>query len=81
MKPGQQTLAQATDQMVGFFGCWRIDRPVRVGLRRGCTVKRQKSVEVGCPCGQSHRVQLYWRELNEGEQREAEVIVEGEASV
>lgn len=59
---------------IGFYGCFHIDRIVRVGEAepRKYTLRQ---AEVDCPCGRRHRVGLSWRGLREDEDAGVEVLV------
>lgn len=79
-KPQTHRYGHKATTRVGFYGCMVVDGVVRVGLRGDRPLRPMqfpRSATVRCPCGADHKVDLTWRNLGDGEDVRAEVLVDG----
>lgn len=60
-------------EVVGFYGCALMDRPVRVHPPEDGKVPRVAHVR--CPCGGQHKKGISWRPLGEDERLRAEARI------
>jgi hypothetical protein len=75
-KPGTNRRALYTTRTrIGFYGCWRLDRVIRVGEKEKRTMPILHTVCIDCPCGERHEAVILWRKLKRREDLQPEVLV------